>query len=127
MPEIFDPFAQRKEPAIFDPFAQRTEAAPVVKPEESPAPKRDELAVGEELKKGAVRAAKVDLPSLWENAGIMKDVGVAATVQKRLDLFDKIESGQITSLDQLRGDDLTTSQALQSTLQIYIIREIRGK
>jgi hypothetical protein len=33
MPEIFDPFAQRKEPAIFDPFAQRTEEKPEKKVE----------------------------------------------------------------------------------------------
>jgi len=36
MPEIFDPFAQRKEPAIFDPFAQRTEEKPEKKVEEKP-------------------------------------------------------------------------------------------
>ena len=38
MPEIFDPFAQRKEPAIFDPFAQRTEEKPEKKVEEEKKP-----------------------------------------------------------------------------------------
>jgi len=36
MPEIFDPFAQRKEPAIFDPFAHRTEEKHEKKVEEKP-------------------------------------------------------------------------------------------
>jgi hypothetical protein len=74
-------------------------------------PKRDELAPGEEFVKGVKNAATVGLPSLWENAGILKDVGVAATVKQRMDLFDKIDKGEITSNDQLRGLDMTTGQA----------------
>jgi hypothetical protein len=41
----------------------------------------------------------------------MKDVGALGTVQKRLDLFGKIDAGEIDNFDQLRGLDLTTSQA----------------
>jgi hypothetical protein len=73
--------------------------------------KRAQFAPGEELKKGAIKAAISDLPSLWEQAGIMKDVGAALTVKQRMDLFDKIDRGEITSNDQLRGLDLTTGQA----------------
>jgi hypothetical protein len=73
--------------------------------------KRAQFAPGEELKKGAIKAATSDLPSLWEQAGIMKDVGAALTVKQRMDLFDKIDKGEITSNDQLRGLDLTTGQA----------------
>jgi len=73
--------------------------------------KRAQLAPGEELKKGVMKAATSDLPSLWEQAGIMKDVGAALTVKQRMDLFDKIDKGEITSNDQLRGLDLTTGQA----------------
>jgi hypothetical protein len=73
--------------------------------------KRAQFAPGEELKKGAIKAAISDLPSLWEQAGIMKDVGAALTVKQRMDLFDKIDKGEITSNDQLRGLDLTTGQA----------------
>jgi hypothetical protein len=73
--------------------------------------KRAQFAPGEELKKGAIKAATSDLPSMWEQAGIMKDVGAALTVKQRMDLFDKIDKGEITSMDQLRGLDLTTGQA----------------
>ena len=72
--------------------------------------KRAQFAPGEELKKGAMKAATSDLPSMWEQAGIMKDVGAALTVKQRMDLFDKIDKGEITSNDQLRGLDLTTGQ-----------------
>ena len=72
--------------------------------------KRAQFAPGEELKKGAIKAATADLPSMWEQAGIMKDVGAALTVKQRMDLFDKIDKGEITSMDQLRGLDLTTGQ-----------------
>lgn len=64
-----------------------------------------------EFGKGAVRAAKFDLPSLYEQAGVIKDIGALTTVQNRLDLFGKIDKGEITDFDQLRGLDLTTSQA----------------
>jgi hypothetical protein len=46
-----------------------------------------------------------------ENVGLMKDIGIMSTVQQRQDLFNKIETGQITSPDQLRGLDETTAQA----------------
>ena len=69
-----------------------------------------ELAMGEELGKG-VGAGVIGLKSMWENAGLMKDIGAMSTVQQRQDLFDKIETGQITSPDQLRGLDQTSSQA----------------
>jgi hypothetical protein len=72
--------------------------------------KRAQFAPGEELKKGAIKAATSDLPSMWEQAGIMKDVGAALTVKQRMDLFDKIDKGEVTSMDQLRGLDLTTGQ-----------------
>ena len=65
----------------------------------------------EELGKGVESAAKIALPSMWEQASVLKDVGALGTVQKRLDLFDKIETGEITSPDQLRGLDISTSQA----------------
>jgi hypothetical protein len=64
-----------------------------------------------ELGRGAARAATADLPSMWQSTKILKDVGAAATVQNRLDLFNKIESGAIQSFDQLRGLDATTSEA----------------
>lgn len=72
--------------------------------------KRAQFAPGEEFVKGVKRAATVDLPSLWEQAGVMKDVGAALTVQQRMNLFDKIDKGEITSNDQLRGLDMTTGQ-----------------
>lgn len=72
--------------------------------------KRAQFAPGEELGKGVMRAATSDLPSLWEQAGVMKDVGAALTVMQRMDLFDKIDKGEITNIDQLRGLDLTTGQ-----------------
>jgi len=69
-----------------------------------------ELAMGEELGKGA-GAGVIGLKSMWENAGLMKDIGVMSTVQKRQDLFNKIETGQITNRDQLLGLDETSGQA----------------
>ena len=60
-----------------------------------------QLAPGEELAKGVERAATVDLPSLWENAKVLKDANVASTALNRLSLFDKIDAGEITSRDQL--------------------------
>lgn len=72
--------------------------------------KRAQFAPGEEFVKGVKSAATVSLPSLWENAGVMKDVGAALTVKQRMDLFDKIDKGEITSNDQLRGLDMTTGQ-----------------
>ena len=72
--------------------------------------RRKQLAVGEEFTRAAKRAATADLPSLWEQAGILKDAGAALTVGQRLDLFNKIDSGEITSRDQLRGLDMTTGQ-----------------
>ena len=87
-------------------------------PEETPeallektAKRRKEFAPGEEFARGVKRAATADLPALWEQAGVMKDVGAALTVGQRLDLFNKIDSGEITSPDQLRGLDMTTGQA----------------
>lgn len=73
--------------------------------------RRAEFAPGEEFARGVKRAATADLPALWEQAGVMKDVGAALTVGQRLDLFNKIDSGEITSPDQLRGLDMTTGQA----------------
>jgi hypothetical protein len=69
-----------------------------------------ELAPGEEFGKG-LGAGVIGLKSMWESAGLMKDIGAMSTVQQRQDLFNKIETGQITSPDQLRGLDETTSQA----------------
>jgi hypothetical protein len=66
-----------------------------------------ELAMGEELGKG-VGAGFIGLKSLAENVGLMKDIGAMSTVQQRQDLFNKIETGQITSPDQLRGLDQTS-------------------
>ena len=69
-----------------------------------------EMAVGEEAAKGAASGV-IGLKSMWENAGVLKDVGALTTVQQRLDAFGKIDSGQITDYEQLHGLDLTTSQA----------------
>jgi hypothetical protein len=66
-----------------------------------------ELAMGEELGKG-VGAGVIGLKSMAENVGLMKDIGAMSTVQQRQDLFNKIETGQITSPDQLRGLDETS-------------------
>jgi len=66
-----------------------------------------ELAMGEELGKG-VGAGVIGLKSIAENVGLMKDIGAMSTVQQRQDLFNKIETGQITSPDQLRGLDQTS-------------------
>jgi hypothetical protein len=73
--------------------------------------RRGEFAPAEEFATGVKRAATVDLPSLWENAKVLKDAGAAATVAQRMSLFDRIDAGEISSMDQLRGLDLTTSQA----------------
>ena len=89
--------------------------APSTEPRVAPQPKEprppSEARPMEELGKGVESAAKIALPSMWEQAGIYKDVGALGTVQKRLDLFKKIETGEITSPDQLRGLDISTSQA----------------
>jgi site-specific DNA-cytosine methylase len=89
--------------------------APSTEPRVAPQPKEarppSEARPMEELGKGVESAAKIALPSMWEQAGIYKDVGALGTVQKRLDLFNKIETGEITSPDQLRGLDISTSQA----------------
>ena len=69
-----------------------------------------ELAFGEELGKG-LGAGVIGLKSTAENVGLMKDIGAMSTVQQRQDLFNKIETGQITSPDQLRGLDETSAQA----------------
>jgi hypothetical protein len=53
----------------------------------------------------------IGLKSMWENAGVMKDVGALTTAQQRMDLFGKIDSGQINDYDQLRGESISTSQA----------------
>ena len=66
-----------------------------------------ELAMGEELGKG-LGAGFIGLKSTAENVGLMKDIGAMSTVQQRQDLFNKIETGQITSPDQLRGLDQTS-------------------
>ena len=73
--------------------------------------RRAEFAPGQEFVRSVERAATADLPSLWEQAGVMKDVGAALTVGQRLDLFNKIDAGEITSPEQLRGLDMTTGQA----------------
>jgi hypothetical protein len=116
---IIDPFEapQPKQRSIIDPFeAQPQQQRSIIDPfaqqaEEPAAPDRSELAMGEELVKGVKRAATVDLPSLWEQAGVLKDTGAALTVQQRMALFDRIDEGTVTDFDQLRGLDLTTSQA----------------
>jgi hypothetical protein len=98
-----------------DPMGNFTgmEEQPVAQPQglAAIAPKQtSEFAPGEEFGKG-LGAGVVGLKSMWENAGVMKDVGALGTVQKRLDLFGKIDAGEIDNFDQLRGLDLTTSQA----------------
>jgi hypothetical protein len=95
----------------FDPFAKQPEAQglPGLK-QAAEASKPSELAMGEELSKGAASGV-IGLKSMWENAGVMKDVGAMSTVQGRLSLFDKIDSGEITDNDQLRGLDSNTSVA----------------
>ncbi len=105
---VFDQFDQ---PAPATNFFDQFDAAPKKQAVEPGAPDRSELAMGEEFVKGVKRAATVDLPSLWEQAGVVKDVGAALTVQQRSNLFDKIDAGEIKDFDQLRGLDLTTSQA----------------
>jgi len=89
--------------------APSTEPRVATQPKEARPP--SEARPMEELGKGVESAAKIALPSMWEQAGIYKDVGALGTVQKRLDLFKKIETGEITSPDQLRGLDISTSQA----------------
>jgi hypothetical protein len=69
-----------------------------------------EMAMGEEAVKGAASGV-IGLKSMWENAGVLKDVGALTTVQQRLDAFNKIDSGEIKDYEQLHGLDLTTSQA----------------
>lgn len=101
---IVDPFAAPPQPTAEQPAAPQ-----IVDPFE--AARRAEFAPGEEFVTGVKRAATVDLPSLWENAKVLKDAGAASTVIQRMDVFNKIDSGEITSPDQLRGLDITTSQA----------------
>ena len=72
---------------------------------------KSKLATGEEFVKGAKVAAFSSLPSMWEGAKITADIGALSTVQKRLDLFNRIDQGEIKDYDQLRGLDLSTSQA----------------
>ena len=127
----FDPDAYlAKKPALFNPDeylkSKPTVVEPTLSPEEQvmgaigapsegiaslqkpgvPKPP-SELATVEELGKGA-GAGVIGLKSMWENAGLMKDIGAMSTVQQRQDLFNKIETGQITSPDQLRGLDETS-------------------
>jgi hypothetical protein len=82
--------------------------ASIVRPAATKPP--SELAPGEEFGKG-LGAGVISLKSMWESAGLMKDIGAMSTVQQRQDLFNKIETGQITSPDQLRGLDESSSQA----------------
>jgi len=91
--------------AIGAPGAEPVAAAP-----KAPRPPSEARPM-EELVKGVASAATIALPSMWEQTGVLKDVGALSTVQKRLDLFNKIETGEITSPDQLRGLDISTSQA----------------
>lgn len=65
-----------------------------------------------ELAKGAKRAAVADLPSMWEQVGLLKDVGATATLAQRMDLFDKIDKGEITANSpELKTTTLTSGQA----------------
>ena len=59
--------------------------------------------VGKEFIKGVRGAAEYALPSLYQAAKTVPDVGMAATNMRLLDLYDKIDRGDITSADQLRG------------------------
>lgn len=95
-------FPDGTDPAVIQATVKRLIAQSPVEAEEEPAEKPG-FQPFTELRKGAMRAATSDLPSTWEAAGIFKDVNVATAVQKRLDLFDKIDKGEITSRDQLRG------------------------
>jgi hypothetical protein len=74
--------------------------------------KPTQFAPGEEFGKGALGAVNVGLPSLWEQAKVSTDAAVATTIQDRLNLFDKIDSGEITSpIDpQLRGMEIAPGQ-----------------
>jgi len=76
-----------------------------------PSTSKSKLAMGEELGKGTKVGAFASLPSMWEGAKITADIGALSTVQKRLDFFNKIDQGEIKDYDQLRGLDLSTSQA----------------
>lgn len=84
---------------------------------EQPAESPEELAARpgsqflSEFGKGATRAAVVDLPSMYEQIGLFKDVGVTATLRDRLNFFDQIDRGEITSPEQLRGGSISVSQA----------------
>lgn len=69
-----------------------------------------EFAAIEEAGKGVASGA-IGLKSMWENVGVMKDVGALGSVQQRLGLFGKIDAGEITDPNQLRGLDLNTSFA----------------
>ena len=59
--------------------------------------------VGAEFVKGVRGAAEYALPSLYQAVKTVPDVGMAATNMRLLDLYDKIDRGDITSIDQLRG------------------------
>jgi ribosomal protein S18 acetylase RimI-like enzyme len=110
------PFEQPAVDAMGNPtgMAEQPAERPVEQPQgiaalSAPKPP-SELAPGEEFTKG-LGAGVVGLKSMWENAGVMKDVGVLDTVEKRLGLFGQIDKGDITDFEQLHGLDPNTSQA----------------
>jgi len=58
--------------------------------------------IGSEFVKGVRGAAEYALPSLYQAAKTVPDVGMAATNMRLLDIYDKIDRGEINSED-LRG------------------------
>jgi hypothetical protein len=70
---------------------------------------KSKLATGEEFVKGAKVGAFASLPSMWEGAKITADVGALRSVQERLNLFNKIDQGEIKDYSQLRNSNLSTT------------------
>lgn len=108
-PKVVEPILSPEE-QVMGAFGAPSEGgiASIARPTATKPP--SELAPGEEFGKG-LGAGVISLKSMWESAGLMKDIGAMSTVQQRQDLFNKIETGQITSPDQLRGLDESSSQA----------------
>jgi len=75
----------------------------------APDTSKSKLGMGEEFVKGAKVAAFSSLPSMWEGSKITADIGALSTVQQRLDLFNKIDQGEIKDYSQLRNSNLSTT------------------
>ena len=109
MAEIFDPFAQRKEPAIFDPFAQRTEEKPEKKVEEKKKPTKpadEEYGVGsfttDALKKisGALVGGVGSMPEGLEQ-GARGTVRTALTGEAPTPGFKMLDTARMVLADKL--------------------------